>query len=515
MKTVGELLRWRAQQHPQRTVLVHNDRQLSYRTLDEAASRVANALIDARVSPGDRVCVLDKSHGRFFETIFGIAKAGAVFTPVNWRLAPPEMAYVINDARCPVLLVGDDFVPAVRSIEKDLKSVRMIVRFGPGPGSWRAYDPWRDSFPTNDPRRDGPEDETAWQLYTSGTTGHPKGAELTHRNLLSNLALGVQGFGDLRPGDVGLVCMPLYHIGGAGYALCLIFAGMTLVVTREFNPEEILRLIQRWHVNHSFFVPAMLNFLLQHPACASTDFSSLQTILYGASPIPEDLLRKSIDRFGCRFIQAYGLTETTGAICLLSAEDHLAGGKRLRSCGRPVFGCDVRIVDASGRECAPSEVGEIVIRGDPVMKGYWNRPEATVQAIRDGWFYSGDAGYFDEDGYLYIHDRVKDMIVSGGENVYPAEVESVLFSHPAVADVAVIGVPDDQWGEAVKAVVVLAPGASATAQDLIDYCRDKVAGYKRPKSVDFVDSLPRNPTGKILKRELRERYWAGRERRVN
>jgi acyl-CoA synthetase (AMP-forming)/AMP-acid ligase II len=214
-------------------------------------------------------------------------------------------------------------------------------------------------------------------------------------------------------------------------------------------------------------------------------------------------------------VQAYGLTETTGAICLLSGPDHAAGGERLRSCGLPVFGCEVRIVDENGAERPAGAVGEILIRGESVMKGYWKRPEATAEAIRDGWFHSGDAGYFDADGYLYIHDRVKDMIVSGGENVYPAEVESVLFSHPAVADAAVIGVPDERWGEAVKAVVVLAPGARADEAEILEFCRGKIAGYKRPKSVDFVDSLPRNPTGKILKRVLRERYWAGRERRVN
>jgi acyl-CoA synthetase (AMP-forming)/AMP-acid ligase II len=392
--------------------------------------------------------------------------------------------------------------------------VRTIVTFDAGPDAWQRYDAWRDAAAESDPHGDTAEDETAWQLYTSGTTGRPKGAELTHRNLLANISIGAVGFG-VSEGGVGLVCMPLYHIGGAGYGLCLIFAGMTAVVMREPNPAEILRLIQKHRVAHAFFVPALLNFLLQHPDSAGTDFSSLQTILYGASPIPEELLRASIDRFGCGFVQAYGLTETTGAVCLLSAEDHLKGGELLRSCGQPVFGCEIRVIDGAGKDCAPGTVGEIVMRGDAVMKGYWNRPEATAEAIRDGVFRSGDAGYFDKEGYLFIHDRVKDMIVSGGENIYPAEVESVLYSHPAVADVAVIGVPDDKWGETVKAIVVVKPGAKATAEELIDHCRDKIAGYKRPRSVDFIDALPRNPTGKILKAVLREPYWAGKQRRVN
>jgi long-chain acyl-CoA synthetase len=515
MKTVAELIRWRARQHPHRLALLHGECETTYAALDRAANRVSNALVREGVRPGDRVCVLDKGHDRFFEVLFGIAKAGAVFTPVNWRLAPPEIAFVLEDARAPVVFVGGEFEDALRQSAGDGRVLPRIVRFDDGASEWPAYDEWCASVSEDDPRRDAAEADVAWQLYTSGTTGHPKGAELTNRNLFAVASVGVLGFGSLTPGHVGLVCLPLYHIGGAGYALSLFFAGMTVLVLREFDPARVLRSVADRGVNHAFFVPAMLNFLLQHPECEKTDFTSLRAILYGASPIPEDLLRETMRRFGCSFVQAYGLTETTGAICLLSEDDHIVGGERLRSCGQPVFGCDVRIADEQGNDCAPGRVGEIVIRGDSVMKGYWNRSEATAEAIRDGWFHSGDAGYFDEAGYLYIHDRVKDMIVSGAENIYPAEVESVLFSHPGVADVAVIGVPDDRWGEAVKAVVVRAPGATVGDQELIDYCRGKIAGYKRPKSVDFTDVLPRNPTGKILKRVLRERYWAGKARRVN
>jgi acyl-CoA synthetase (AMP-forming)/AMP-acid ligase II len=241
----------------------------------------------------------------------------------------------------------------------------------------------------------------------------------------------------------------------------------------------------------------------------------LRTILYGASPIPEDLLRRSLEVFGCSFVQGYGLTETTGVVSLLPPEVHERGGERLRSCGIAIEGTTARVVQEDGSPCATGEVGEIVVRGPGVMKGYWNRPEATAEAIRDGWFHTGDAGYFDDDGYLYIHDRVKDMIISGGENVYPAEVESLLFSHPSVADVAVIGVPDERWGETVKAVIVLEPGAGASQEELMEFCVGKIAGFKRPRSIDFVEELPRNPTGKLLKRELREKYWQGHERRVN
>ncbi len=515
MKTVGEMLRWRARLHPDRVALRYEDRETRYRELDRAANRVANALIAAGLSPGDRVCVLDKGHDAFIEVVFGIAKAGGVYTPVNWRLAGPEIAYVLNDSEAPILFVGEPFAGIVASVETELRSVRSIVRWGDGPDAWQAYESFCGDASDEDPRRDGADEDAAWQLYTSGTTGHPKGTEITHANLAEVMVLGVTGFGGGSEEDVALVCMPLYHIGGSGFALAMFFAGAQLLVTREANPAEILELIPKHRVSHAFFVPALINFVLQQPTCASTDFSSLRTILYGASPIPEDLLRSAVDTIGCDFVQAYGLTETTGAVVLLPAADHVPGSPRLRACGLPVFGAEVRTVDAKGQQTAPREVGEIIVRGGMVMKGYWNRPDATAEAIRDGWFHTGDAGYFDEDGYLYIHDRVKDMIVSGGENVYPAEVESALFAHEGVADVAVIGVPDEKWGEAVKAVVVRTRGSQVDAQTLIEACRDKIAGFKIPRSVDFVDELPRNPTGKVLKRELRERYWEGHDRGVN
>ncbi len=514
-RTVSELLRWRARQHPDRVAIRHAGRTSTYAELDRAANRVAQALLAGGLRPGDRVAILDKGHDRFFEVLFGTVRAGGVYTPVNWRLAPPEIAFVLDDARSPFLFVGDAFADAVEEVEGDLGHLKRVVSFGTPRRGWVPFDRFLEGASGADPRAEGGEEDTAFQLYTSGTTGHPKGAELTHANLCQTAAVGMMGFGSLRPGDIGLVCMPLYHIGGSGYAVALLYAGATLVVTREADPGEILHLIEGERIEHAFFVPALMNFLLQHPDCGRTDFSSLRSILYGASPIPEDLLTASLETFGCDLIQAYGLTETTGAVVLLPAEDHVPGSPRLRSCGLPVFGCDLEIRDADGRVLPAGEVGEICIRGPQVMKGYWNRPEATAEAIRGGWFRSGDAGYLDPDGYLYIHDRVKDMIVSGGENVYPAEVESVLFSHPDVADVAVIGVPDERWGEAVKAIVVRRPGSAVTEDDLVGFCRGRLAGYKRPRSVDFVEALPRNPTGKILKRELRERYWRDRDRRVN
>lgn len=515
MTTVASLLRWRAGQQANQTAVICEGRETTYAELDQRSSRVANALIAVGLQPGQRVCVLDKGHDGVFEAIFGIAKAGGVYAPVNWRLAAPEIAFVLNDAEAPLVFVGDEFAATVSSVESDLKKRPTIVRWGDGPERWPSYAAFVAGSDESDPHRETAPDQTAWQLYTSGTTGDPKGAELTHHNLMTQSSIGMVGFGGARVGDVALVCMPLYHVGGSGYALCMMFAGCSLVVLREPRPDWILGAIERHGVQHAFFVPALLNSLVQHPQCTETDLSCLCDVMYAASPIPEDLLIQAMQKFGCKFFQAYGLTETTGATVTLGAEEHYVGNPRLSSCGKPVLGVDLRIVNGDGRPCAPGVVGEIEMRGDLVMRGYYNQPEATAQAFRDGWFRSGDAGYLDEDGFLYIHDRVKDMIVLGGEDVYPAEVESAIFAHPDVIDVAVIGVPDDRWGEAVKAVAVLRVGSSTGERELIQFCRDKIAGFKCPKSVDFVEELPRNPTGKILKRDLRERYWKGRDRRVN
>jgi acyl-CoA synthetase (AMP-forming)/AMP-acid ligase II len=321
---------------------------------------------------------------------------------------------------------------------------------------------------------------------------------------------------------VSLVVMPLFHVAGAGWALFGLCNGARNVMLRGVDLPAILEAIPKYGVTDSVFVPAVLQFLLMTPGVEDTDFSSLRTIVYGASPISEDVLVRSIETFGCRFVQAYGLTETNGAVVLLPAEDHDPHGPnrhRLRAAGAPLPGVEIRVVDDEGTSLPPGEVGEIWIRSPSNMAGYWNMPEATAEAITaDGWFRSGDAGYLDDDGYLYIHDRVKDMIVTGGENVYPAEVESALMAHPGLADVAVIGVPDERWGETVKAICVCngeVEDRDALARDVLAFARERLAHYKCPTSVDWVDVLPRNPSGKVLKKDLREPYWQGHDRRVS
>jgi acyl-CoA synthetase (AMP-forming)/AMP-acid ligase II len=351
-----------------------------------------------------------------------------------------------------------------------------------------------------------------WQLYTSGTTGIPKGAMLTHRNLYAGWPAILLECPEMREGSRALVAMPMYHIGGCGWAGAALYAGATLVVVREIIPQQLLQTIVEERIESAFLVPAALLFLSQLPGIDSADFSHLRRILYGASPITPELLTRCIELFKADFTQVYGLTETTGAISALQHHEH--HGERLLSAGKPMLGTRVRVVDADGRDVKAGEVGELLISGEQIMRGYHNRPDDTAAVIRDGWFHSGDAATLDAEGYIYIRDRIKDMVVTGGENVYPIEVESVIAEHPAVADVAVIGVPDHRWGETVKAIVVLRDGAIATEQDVIEFTRPRLAGFKRPTSVDFVAAIPRNPTGKILKRELREPYWQGQQRRV-
>jgi acyl-CoA synthetase (AMP-forming)/AMP-acid ligase II len=513
VQTLADITRLYAAERPDRIVMVYAGRDTTVAQLDRRASQVANGLIAEGLGPQSRIAVLDKNSDVFFETLFGAAKANVVLVAVNWRLAPSEMAYVINDAMTEVLFVGAEFFDALDTIRDELRTVKKIVALDGSPADWEPYSAWRDRQRVIDPVVPVDGSDVIVQMYTSGTTGRPKGAQLTHNNLVSLLRTALGEWGDWSDQDVNLVCMPVFHIAGSGWALVGFYAGAKNVIVREVVPTEILRVVSEYHVTKTIFVPSVILFLLQTPGIQEADLSSLKLIVYGASPMPLDLLRRAMATFQCGFGHVYGLTETTGGIVYLPPEEHdLTGGPRLRSCGQPLSHVQLRIVDAEGKVLPPGEIGEIICRSPQNMKGYWNLPEETARTIRDGWLYTGDAGYLDADGYLYIHDRIKDMIITGGENVYPAEVESALFSHPAVADVAVIGVPDDRWGEAVKAIVVKKPGAEVTAEELIAFARQRIARYKAPRSVDFVEALPRNPSGKLLKRELRAPYWGGRER---
>ena len=516
---LGDLVRYHAHLRGDREALLFEDRSTSYAELDRHTSRVANGLLADGLEPGARVAILDKNSDAFFEIVFGCAKANTVSVGVNWRLAAPEVAYVLNDSRARVLFVGPEFYGLAAEVVDQVPTLVRVVAMEEGHERWQGFRDWRDAQPDGDPEVPVGTADVAVQMYTSGTTGHPKGVQLMHRcffDLWRQPARPDMAFNEWNDDDVSLVAMPGYHIGGVGWGIMGLRVGARNVVVKEFTPDITLRMIAEQRISKLFMVPAAIRMVLQHPRAREVDYSSLAFICYGASPIPLDLLREAMEVFRCGFVQLYGMTETTGSATYLPPEDHdPAGNERMRSAGKPFPGVRVKVVDEQGRELPPRQVGEICLASPVNMLGYWNLPEATASTLVDGFVHTGDAGYLDEDGYVYVHDRVKDMIISGGENIYPAEVENALVGHPAVADVAVIGVPDPRWGEAVKAVVVLKPGAEASADELIGFARNRIAGYKLPKSVDFVAELPRNPSGKILKRELRKPYWQGMERNVN
>lgn len=494
------------------TALIYGDRQSSYTELAQRIDRVATGLSSLGLKPQSRIAILTGNNDYFFEIWLGAALGGFVLTPINARLAPPEVLYIVNDSRAEVLFVDKPFQPLVEGIAGELSSIRHIISLDHHT-AWPSYAEWRDEQPPEKFQAGGSPADTMVQMYTSGTTGFPKGVELNHSSVIA-CARGMMGLGAWKPGEVVLVTAPLFHTAGSAWASSALQSGGTVVLLRETTPASILNAFDRNRVTEVLLVPAVIQMLLQSPELSGKDLSSLKRILYGASPISVPVLREAMEKFGCEFEQGYGLTETVGPVAMLRPEDHLHDDK-LRSCGKAIPGSEIRVVDPDGQDCAPGDVGEIIVAGVQVMNGYWKRPDDTAAAIRDGWFHTGDAGYFDADGYLYIHDRLKDMIVSGAENVYPAEVERALQHCPGIADVAVIGVPDAQWGESVKAVVVPQPGANVSPNEIIDYARAKIAAFKCPKTVDIVDAIPRNPSGKILKKELRAPYWEGHERRVS
>ncbi|MDQ2804490.1 MAG: long-chain-fatty-acid--CoA ligase [Pseudomonadota bacterium] len=515
--TLAHVLRRTAQSQPNATAQVFRDRTTSYADFDRHASQVANGLVALGARPQTRIGYLGKNSDLFFELLFGCLKINVVLVPVNWRLAAPEAAAILADAGADITFVGPGYAPMIAAIEcQSSRRAHRISLDGASP-DWPDFAAWRDAQPASDPEISAAPDDTALQLYTSGTTGLPKGVELTNRNYLSLFETWrVSGVGAVGPADVVLTCMPVYHVAGSDIGLVALVSGAKNVIMEEVNVAGILDLVPRHGITYALFVPAVVLALVQHADTPNVDFSSLTKLLYGASPIAEDtVLRARALLANTGFWHLYGLTETTGGGAFMPAEMHDPGLGKLRSCGHAYPGTELCIVGPTGNTLPAGEVGEIVIRHACVMKGYWNNPEVTRAAFFDGgWLRTGDSAYADDEGFIYIHDRIKDMILTGAENVYPAEVENALFGHPAIADCAVIGIPDERWGEAVKAFVVLRPGAAATAEDIIAHARERIAGYKLPKSIDFVESLPRNPTGKLLRRKLRAPYWAGRARQV-
>jgi len=516
ISNIADVIRTHGEERPEAPALECEGRSMSFGELDRRSNQVAQALRSVGVGPEDRVAFIDKNGLEWFEVTFGLAKLGAVNVSVNWRLAPPEMAQIIRDARAQVVIVGPDFTDAIDKVRDELDGVQTFIAIG-GREGWTDYEQWAAAGPDEDPGYQATGSDVAFQLYTSGTTGLPKGVMLSNDNFFS----GVDGTAEqwrFSEDSVSLAIMPTFHIAGAGWSMIGLYFGCRTVILRELDPGRVLQLIPEFGVTNTFMVPVVIQFLLMTPGVETTDFSTLRTLVYGASPITDAVLVKGIETFGCEFIQVYGLTETTGAITQLDGVDHDPEHRPelLRSCGRPYPWVEIRVVDqTTGQDVPVGQVGELWTRSHQNMVGYWHNQEATDAAVTDGgWFHTGDAGFLDAGGFVFLHDRVKDMIVTGGENVYPTEVENVLMTHPEVADVAVIGVPDERWGEAVKGIVVRTPDSAITGEELISFAREHLGGFKLPKSIDFADTLPRNPSGKLLKRELREPYWTDTDRRV-
>jgi acyl-CoA synthetase (AMP-forming)/AMP-acid ligase II len=521
-----DVLRDRAYAYPNRLAFICGDRRITYGEFDQRVDRAAQALRAAGVSDGDRVAILDKNSIEYVVQLYAAARLGAVQVPVNYRLAPDEVAFIVNNAQARVFIVGSEFLAVLDAIAGELEHTKhLVVMGGDGPGDsaghgYTDYDTWVGTYDADPVARaaDAATSDVFVQLYSSGTTGLPKGVMLTHDNFNSGLPLIKEAW-SIGDDSVLMAAMPMYHIAGCALGAGVLHLGITGVIMREPDPVAIIQAIEAHRVTITFLVPVLLLMLQQLPQAKATDLASLRLLVYGASPISDDVLRGAMRLLPhTRFMQVYGLTETTGAITRLPPEDHDPDGPhghRLRSAGLANSITEIKIVDpATGADLPPGEVGEIVCRTPQNMKGYWGLTEATAGALLpDGWLRTGDAGHLDEDGYLYISDRVKDMIISGGENIYPAEVENVLMGHPAVADCAVIGVPDEKWGETPKALVVRA--GDVTEHDLISYSRDRLAHFKCPSSVEWRTEIPRNPTGKVLKRELRRPYWAGRDRSVH
>lgn len=518
IETLADIARVYAAQQPGAVAATFEGRVTSYGLFDQHTNKVAQALRASGVQKGDRIAYLGKNSDLYFELLFGATKVGAVCLPIGWRLAPTEIAYILKDSDTALLFAGGDLAElAKEAVTLTGREIELIDMDSPSADGFAA---WRDSQTAEPLEIDIKASDVALQLYTSGTTGHPKGVELSHQNLLETWSKTVASdldWAKWSPDDVGLVAMPVAHIAGTGFGIIALANGARNVILREFDPVQVLALMAPERISKVIMVPAALNFLIQMPTVRDIDYSHLNLVYYGASPIPLDLLKQCMEIFGCDFCQQYGMTETCGTVVYLPPEDHdAAGNQRMRSAGLPLPGVELKIVDSSGNRLPPNTVGEVATRSSSNMVGYWKNDAATRETVDDdGWLHTGDAGYLDDDGYLFIQDRLKDMIISGAENIYPAEVESALFGHPDIAEVAVIGVPDDTWGEAVKAVVALKPGAKADPDDILAFARARIAAFKVPKSVDFVPLLPRNASGKVLKRTLREPYWADKDRRVN
>jgi long-chain acyl-CoA synthetase len=516
---IGEIFTVNAWNFPKKIALIMGEERYTYEQMNTGSDRIAHALIHRGVVEGLRVGILEKTSARSIQAFFGVAKSGAASVMINNLLRPRELEFIIKDCEPSVLLLGEAYIDVVAAVRPKLPFIQEFVSLGEGKDGVVSFSEWTEGFSLANPEKRVREDAVFSLLYTAGTTGIPKAAIYTHARFWQNLLSTVidtpgQGYDEIWLGPV-----PLYHIGGLATVVRAFLMSNTLILRESFDPAAYLQTLEKEKVTILYAYPTMIHALVHHPEAKQHDYSALRLVVFGGSAMPLPTLEKAFEVFGCEFLQRYGATECCGsAISVLSPQDHRAAmegdekaRRRLTSAGRPSLGTLVKIVDEKGRELAePGASGEIVARLSAPMEGYWRREDDTRETLQEGWLYTGDVGMKDEDGYLYILDRKKDMIISGARNIYPREIEEILHTHPAVLEAAVIGVPDDYWGESVKALVVLREGKKTTEEEIVSYCKENMASYKKPRFVEFVASLPKNPGGKIDKKELKRQYGKGR-----
>jgi long-chain acyl-CoA synthetase len=515
---VGDILCRNARRFGEKTAIVFGRHRFTWSDFNERVNRLCHGLLGSGLTKGNRVVLFSKNSHQFLETWFALAKTGLIGVTPNYRLGGKELSYIINDSEASALIVSKEYAETIRSILPDIPGVRHMIGIGEDHRLPLDYETLIRGGMPEEPDVLVHENDIRLLMYTSGTTGVPKGAVWTHKSSITpywDLIIAAH----LKADDININILPLCLAGGNMTCMSFCLRGASNVILEEFDPVTIFETIEREQVTATTVVPTMIINLINHPDIVKYDLSSLKKIMYGSAPISADVLKQAMEAFKCDFVQCYGATETNAFSGYLLPEDHIVYGsekerRRLASCGKEAIWAEQRVVDENGNDVKKDQTGEIIIKGDGVIKEYWKAPEKTEATIKDGWWHSGDMAKVDEEGYIYIVDRRIDMIISGAINIYPREIENVLYSHPAVKEAIVIGVPDAEWGEVVKAVVQLKDGKTATEEEIINFCKTHLASYKKPKSIDFVEEFPLGTGGKILKRVVREQYWKGRERNV-
>ncbi|SHI86241.1 Acyl-CoA synthetase (AMP-forming)/AMP-acid ligase II [Desulfatibacillum alkenivorans DSM 16219] len=516
MYTLGDIPRKGALLYPELEAVVFEDIRLTYQQLEERVNRLANALTGLGVKQGDKVGVIGENSAAFLQLYFAAAKIGAVTAPLNFRLSDPEIVHIVNDSEAMILFAGESYEERVYALMNQMPGVKIFVTLEKRVQEITYAEDLIQTAPSTEPLVDVDENDLAVLMYTGGTTGLPKGVMLSHRNILTGVISANLQY-PIAPGEATCFVLPLFHVS-FWPAFCFLLAGGKVAINRKPDLNEILRIIQDEKCQHMNAVPTIYGWLLQFANVDAYDLSSLRLLSYAGSPFPPEVLKQCMKKFKADFAQGYGATETAGgAVTGLSPEEHILegpGSELLVSAGKPSLCAQVRITDEEGRVLPPGEIGEISAKGKHVMRGYWKNPELTAKVLKDGWYHTGDMGRMNEQGHLFLVDRKADMIVTGGENVYPKEVEDVLYAHPAVLECAVVSAPDARWGERVQAVVVLKPDQTATPEELIEHCKAYLGGYKCPKDIAFWDAVPKTPVGKILRKDVKKAFWTGHDRSI-